>query len=245
MTERMYSDLADWWHLLSAVDEYVEEAALFRTALLDHAANRPRTLLELGSGGGNNAFHLKSDFEMTLVDLSDDMLRQSRRINPELTHHQGDMRDTRLGQVFDAVFIHDAIDHMVSREDLARALTTAFVHCRPGGVAVFVPDSTAERFEPGTSSGGTDDGACGFRYLEWSWDPDPTDETAVTDYAFLIRDAQGDVRCAHDRHVHGLFAREVWMDTMRSTGFDPAARVYDHSDLPNGYEIFIGRKPVA
>ena len=32
-----------------------------------------------------------------------------------------------------------AIDYMTTAEDLARAVTTAFVHCRPGGVALFAP----------------------------------------------------------------------------------------------------------
>ena len=54
MTERMYGELADWWRLLSPVDEYVEEAAVFKAALLEHAPSRPRTLLELGSGGGDS-----------------------------------------------------------------------------------------------------------------------------------------------------------------------------------------------
>jgi len=161
----MYTDLADGWTLLSPVEEYVEEAALFEAALLDHASTRPRTLLELGAGGGNNVFYLKADFEMTLVDLAEGMLRQSRKINPELLHHQGDMRDVRSGEQFDAVFIHDAIDYMTTRDDLERAMTTAYAHCRAGGVALFAPDSTAVRFEPDMSSGGTDAGRRGFRYL--------------------------------------------------------------------------------
>ena len=41
------------------------------------------------------------------------------------------------------------------------------------------PDETRERYAPGVSSGGHDDGARGFRYLEWHHDPDPDDETAI------------------------------------------------------------------
>jgi SAM-dependent methyltransferase len=242
MTERMYTELADWWTLLSPVDEYVEEAALYKAALLEHASSPPRTLLELGSGGGNNAFHLKRDFEMTLVDLSDGMLRQSRKLNPELPHHQGDMREVRLGRVFDAVFIHDAIAYMATRRDLERARETANQHSRTGGVAVFAPDETRERFVPGVSSGGTDAGARGFRYLEWNHDPDPDDETAVTDYAFLIRDERGQVRVVHDRHLHGLFPHQVWIDTLRAVGFEPHSVIRAHSEVEAGLELFIGRK---
>jgi SAM-dependent methyltransferase len=242
MNEHMYTDLADWWTLLSPVEEYVEEAALFKAALLDHALTRPRTLLELGAGGGNNAFYLKADFEMTLVDLAEGMLRQSRKINPELRHHHGDMRDVRLGEQFDAVFIHDAIDHMTTRADLERAMTTAYMHCRAGGVALFAPDTTTERFKPETSSGGTDAGRRGLRYLEWSWDPDPNDATTITDYVYAIRDEQGDVRVMHDRHTSGLFSREVWLATLAAVGFEPHSRIYEHSDLEQGYELFIGLK---
>lgn len=243
MMPTMYDDLAPWWPLLSPVEEYVEEAALYREALLEFAPGAPPvTLLELGSGGGNNACHLKRHFAMTLVDLSSAMLAESRRLNPELIHHVGDMRTIRLGEEFDAVFIHDAIAYMTSREELAQAVATAFVHCRSGGLALFTPDETRERFEPGTSCGGSDDGARGFRYMEWTWDPDPTDETIVTDYAFLIRDQSGEVRVVHDRHRHGLFPRDVWLETIRAAGFEPHSRVYQHSELPHGYEFFIGVK---
>ena len=48
---------------------------------------------------------MKRDFEMTLSDLSAEMLEVSRGINPELRHIQGDMRSLRLdGPKFDAVF---------------------------------------------------------------------------------------------------------------------------------------------
>jgi len=242
---RLYTDLADYWTLVSAVDEYVEEAALFRRVLTERASSPIRTVLELGSGGGNNAFHLKAHFDMTLVDVSDAMLAQSRRINPELPHHQGDMRDVRLGRTFDAVFMHDAVAYMTSREDLRRAMETAFVHTRPGGVALFAPDETAERFEPSTSCGGNDRDGRGVRYLEWTSDPDVTDERTTTDYALLIHEADGSVRVVHDRHENGLFPRQVWLDVLSAVGFEPHAGVYEHSDLPDGYELFAGKRPAA
>ncbi|MGE3274626.1 MAG: trans-aconitate 2-methyltransferase [Vicinamibacterales bacterium] len=240
MPEHLYTDLAEWWPLVSAPEEYAEEAAIFKAAILEFAPARPFSLLELGSGGGSNAVHLKADFEMTLVDRSPAMLRVSARLNPGVPHHEGDMRHVRLGVDFDAIFVHDAISYMTSREDLALAMETAFVHCRRGGVALFVPDETRERFVPGSSQGGHDDGPRGARYLEWAWDPDPDDETIVTDYAFLLREASGDVRVVHDRHVHGLFPRQVWLDTLAGVGFEPHSKLYEHSELEEGYEVFVG-----
>jgi hypothetical protein len=84
---KLYNELADWFHLLTAPAEYEEEAGAYRDLLLTSGTNPLRTVLELGSGGGNNASHLKQDFDLTLVELSRGMLEISQRLNPECEHH--------------------------------------------------------------------------------------------------------------------------------------------------------------
>jgi SAM-dependent methyltransferase len=240
---RFYGDLAPWWPLISAPEEYAEEAA-FAASLLSQAQPPTRTVLELGSGGGNNAFHLKSRFEMTLVDISESMVAVSRELNPDCEHLVGDMRTVRLGRQFDAVFVHDAIEYMTTEDDLRSAIETVHLHCRPGGVAVLVPDSIAENFEPSTDHGGHDgpDGRS-VRFLSWDTDPDPNDCTTVTDYAFLLREADGTVRVAHDSHVLGLYPRELWLRILTETGFvaRSVAEVTDEDRLPR--EFFVGTRP--
>jgi SAM-dependent methyltransferase len=240
---RFYGDLATWWPLVSAPAEYAEEAG-FAASLLDTAVGPTRTVLELGSGGGNNAFHLKARYAMTLVDISDAMLAVSHELNPECEHLQGDMRELRLDRSFDAVFVHDAIEYMTTEEDLRKAVETAYVHCRSGGVAVLVPDNIAENFEPETEQGGNDspDGRA-IRYLSWSVDPDPGDTTTQTDYAFLLRAVDGTVSVAHDTHVLGLFPRELWLRVLTDAGFTArvVAEVTNEDRLPR--EFFVGSRP--
>jgi SAM-dependent methyltransferase len=239
---RFYSDLASWWPLISAPEEYAEEAA-FAASLLRMANPPTRAVLELGSGGGSNAFHLKDEFEMTLVDLSEEMLAVSRQLNPECAHLLGDMRTLRLGRSFDAVFVHDAIDYMTTEADLRRAVATAYEHCRAGGVAVFVPDDIAENYEPGTEHGGHDapDGR-GVRYLEWSTDPDPGDSRTRSEFAFLLREADGTVQLAHDAHEFGLFSRAQWLQVLADVGFRArsVAEVTSEDRLPR--EVFVGTR---
>lgn len=239
-----YHELAPWWPLVSAPEEYAEEAA-FAAALLRQADPPTRTVLELGSGGGNNAAHLKHEFAMTLVDLSPEMLEVSRRLNPECEHLLGDMRTLRLGRTFDAVFVHDAIEYMTTEEDLRQAVDSVFAHCRPGGVAVLVPDHIAENYEPSTDHGGNDapDGS-GVRYLSWSGPVPPGSSTTTTDYAFLVREADGTVTVAHDRHLLGLFPRETWLRVLTEAGFSArsVAEVTRESRLPR--EFFVGTRPI-
>jgi ribosomal protein S18 acetylase RimI-like enzyme len=240
---KLYDDLASWWPLLSAPEDYAEEAAFYWHALASACDAQPRTLLELGSGGGNNAWHLKANAQLTLVDLAPGMLEVSRRLNPECEHIQGDMRDVRLGRSFDAVFVHDAICYMTSAADLRRVFDTAFAHCRPGGAALFAPDYVRETFREGGSTGGHDDGRRGVRYLEWTWDPDPADSSYTVDYAYLLRADDGTIRVEHDRHIEGLFAREDWLALLGEAGFDAACVAFEHSELP-GQElpVFVARR---
>jgi len=242
---KLYDELASWWPLLSPPSEYEEEAAFYRRALLDACERPPRTLLELGSGGGNNASHLKADFEtVVLVDRSPGMLEVSRRLNPDCAHVEGDMRTVRLGRQFDCVFVHDAIVYMTTESDLSRAIQTAFVHCSPGGAALFAPDRVRETFRPTTDCGGYDGETRGLRYLEWTWDPDPLDTTYLVDYAYLLRASDGSVHVEHDRHVEGLFARADWIRLLSAVGFRTTVVPVDHSELPPGtYEVFVARKP--
>jgi trans-aconitate methyltransferase len=220
----LYGELAPWFHLLTAPEDYAEEAALYRALILE-AVPGAHTVLELGSGGGNNASHLKAHFALTLTDLSPDMLELSRSLNPECEHVHDDMRTLRLGRVFDAVFVHDAVTYLTTEGDVRAAIGTAWTHCRAGGVALFVPDFVRETFTPVTKHGGQDGETRALRYVEWSWDPDPSDTTYLTDFAYLLRDEQGAVRAVHDRHVCGLFGHADWLSWLEHAGFRP--RVHD------------------
>jgi len=236
---KLYNELAVWWPLLSPPEEYTDEAAFFRQVFEQSGLPAAPVLLELGCGGGNNAFHLKTLFaQMVLTDISPEMLAMSRGLNPECEHLEGDMRTLRLGRLFDAVFIHDAIDYMTSLQDLRQALDTAFIHCKPGGIALLVPDHVRETFEPSTDHGGTDGAGRGLRYMEWTYDPDDADSIYTTEYVYLLREGNQPAQVEHDLHICGLFPRAEWLRLLGEVGFQPEI-------IPDEYgrELFLARKP--
>jgi ubiquinone/menaquinone biosynthesis C-methylase UbiE len=241
---RLYADFADWYHLLSSPGEFVEDARIYLDLLSELAGAAPRTLLELGSGGGNVAFHFKRSVQATLVDVSPSMLDASRRVNPEVEHIQGDMRTVRLGRTFDAVLVHDAIQYMTTQADLRLAMATAFAHCRPGGVALFAPDFTRETFVPATTHGGHDSEGRSMRFLAWISDPDPSDTWYAVDFAYLFHEDGQPTRHAFERHVQGLFPHAIWHGMLTDVGFEAAARPFQHSELPvDSAFVFLGVKP--
>ena len=253
----LYKELAEWWPLLGdPVTEYAVEAGVYSDLLAETHEGPIESLLALGSSGGNNALHMKRRFpRLLLTDVSDAMLAVSRSLNPECEHRVGDMRTLRIGRTFDAVFVHDAVCYMTTEADLRSAMETAWVHCRPGGVALFAPDYVRENF-PGalTDDGGCDEsplsgaaGLCarGLRFVEWVWDPDPDDTQYLVDYAFLLRDRDGSARVEHDRHVNGLFTRQRWLDLLTKVGFAAGSVPFIHPDVePGRHEMFVGRRPL-
>jgi SAM-dependent methyltransferase len=244
---KLYNELASWWPLMSPASEYAEEAAFYHQTLANAVTQPIRSIVELGSGGGNNASHMKPHYdEMVLVELSPGMLAMSLALNPDLEHQQGDMRTVRLGRQFDAVFVHDAVCYMTSEADLRQAIETAFVHCKPGGAALFCPDYVRENFEPGADHGGDDKGGQGMRWLEWRWDPDPNDSTYVVDYAYLMRDEDGTVTVDHERHLEGLFPHRTWLRLFREAGFEPQPLPLALSDVePDKHEVFVCVRPAS
>jgi ubiquinone/menaquinone biosynthesis C-methylase UbiE len=243
---KLYHELAGWFHLLTHPDDYAEEEEFYRGLIVEASATPPRTLLELGSGGGNMASHYKRHFQATLTDLSDEMLALSRTINPECEHIQGDMRSLRLGRTFDAVYVHDAVVYLTTEDDLRQAMETAFLHCRPGGVAVFAPDCVRETFEESTDHGGHDGDGRALRYLEWTYDSNPDDTIYEVAYAYLLREGNSPPRVVMDLHIEGLFSRETWTGLLEETGFRVQVRPLVHSEVPLGsVEVFVCVRPQA
>ena len=235
---KLYTKLASWWPLLSPVADYAEEAAFFLEVMRNAGLPPAPTLLELGSGGGNNAFHLKSHFDdIMLTDLSPHMLGISQLLNPECEHIQGDMRTLRLDHTFDVLFVHDAIDYMLTLQDLQQALETAAIHCKPNALALFVPDYVRETFKPSTDHGGSDGDGRSLRYLEWTYDPDESDTTYITEFAYLLRRGNEPTRVEHDTHICGLFRRADWLRLLNEVGFQAEV-------IPDPFEreLFLARK---
>jgi SAM-dependent methyltransferase len=235
---KLYTELAGWWQLVSPTKDYADEAAFFKELF---RAENAKTILELGSGGGNIAWFLKKVFALTLTDISGAMLAESKKQNPELEHIEGDMRALRLGRTFDGVLIHDAIMYMTSEEDLRAALLTAYEHCKPGGMVVIAPDWVAETFQAHTTHEGEDAGERGVRYMEWIWDADPNDTKVNNEFILALKEGN-ELRAVVDRQIVGVFPRATWLRLLEDVGFEAQA-IEDPSTDGERSEVFLGHKP--
>lgn len=242
---RLYGELASWWPLLSHPSDYADEARLYRSVIEETAERDVDEMLELGSGGGNNASHMKARFSLTLVDLSPGMLEVSEALNPECEHVCGDMRSVRLGRTFDAVFVHDAVSYITTTDDLRAVVGTAAEHLRPGGVVVFVPDETMETFRATTGHGGHDGDGRALRYLSWTHPPEPGATSYVTSFVYLLKEGTDPVRVEYDEHVFGVFPRATWLELLEGAGLEAGAirHAYGDPERELTTELFVGVRP--
>ncbi|MDQ0429530.1 SAM-dependent methyltransferase [Planomicrobium stackebrandtii] len=231
---KLYKELAEWWPLMSPHTEYEEEAELF-LKIIKRYHPAVKDALEFGSGGGSNAFYLKKYFSMTLTDLSPDMLAVSRELNPDCPHLQGDMRTIEVEGTYDLVFIHDAITYFTEKADLLAVMKNAKKHLKPDGLLFIMPDEYTETFEPRTGHGGIDKDGRGMRYLEWSYDSDPDDHMLVTEYAYVMRDRDGQVTHEHDSMKAGLFSMPEWDALLAEAGFKAHFERVEFSEEPGTY----------
>jgi len=237
---RLYGELAGYWPLVSPHEEYEDGAESLRAAL--GAPCDGRALLDLGSGGGHHLHALLRDFRATAVDLSPGMQAVSRALHPEVEHVVADLRDVRLGRVYDAVLLHDAVSYMLGEGDLAAAFATAAAHLDPGGVLVVAPDWFGETFPDRTAVFETRErDGVELTYFDYTWDPDPSDTLVRVDMTMLVREGD-DVRMEEDRHVMGLFPRATWLDLLQRAGFEVEERPHVASDHGYVHSLLVCRR---
>lgn len=237
----MYETLTEWYRLLDPVEHHADEAQVFHAAFQRATHGTARTLLELGAGAGHNAWHLKAHYQCTLADVSEAMLVLSRELNPECEHIMGDMRTLRLGRVFDALLVHDAVAYMTTEADLQAAIETTFAHTRPGGSAIIAPDGVKETYADGTELIENQDGNRHLRCVEWDWDPNPEDTWHYTDYIFMMRQGE-DLQVVTDRHTIGIFPTPTWLRLLAQAGFEVEMMQRPIGDGETD-EVFLCRRP--
>ena len=241
-TPRLYDDLSHLWPLLSPPEDYAAEADQLKRLLVERLPasvgdTRP-SLLELGVGGGHVLRHLTGTFDCTAVDISKSMLTLSRKLNPTVTHHHGDMRTIRLDQQFDAALVHDAIDYMTTRDDAKRAIETVAAHLRPGGIAIVAPTYVRETYTDHDTA--CDVNVIDDRELAYISHVAEREPEGITMTLVIMSRDRGMMRIEEDRHTCGLFPASFWQDAMNGAGLDVFPHEDEATDRP--HVLFVGKK---
>jgi len=243
---RLYNDLAWTWPIISPVENYIEETELFSKLIGEHSKIEVKTLLHLGCGGGHNDYTFKKYFKVTSLDISEDMLKLAKKLNPKVNYKYGDMQTIRLEERFDTVTILDSINYIKTVEDLQRTFITTYEHLKPGGVFLTFVEQIAGQFKQNnTTCSNHSKGDVEITFIENDYDPDPTDTSYEATFIYLIR-VGGKFEVYTDRHLCGIFKLKTWLELLKATGFEVKQVKYTHSTFTEGesYPMLICIKPL-
>ncbi len=235
-----YNELAwteDW---LADPAEYEQEVMAYVNLIKRSAVKPLRTLLHLGSGAGGHDTIFKRHFTVTGVDLSLGMLNKARKTHPDIEYIEGDMRTLRLNRKFDAVAIPDSIDYMVSQEDLQKAIQTAVMHLKTGGVLLVVA-KTEEIFQNNNFAYTGEKGGIHMTLLENNYINPFRPNTYEASFVYLIRQ-KGELTIHTDHHVLGLFSQATWDEVFKNAGMTVQKENLD--DIYKPYLLNKGEYPL-
>lgn len=104
-----------------------------------HFSSSTKTILELASGSGELALRFeKAGYEVTGLDISEEMLTLARKKSMKSEFFKGDMRDFDLVKKFDAITCYsDSLCYLANLEELSNTFQTVYRHLNDGGCFIF------------------------------------------------------------------------------------------------------------
>jgi SAM-dependent methyltransferase len=240
MTEkwRMFDDLSWTWPIINPPEKHVSDSEVLIEILRTQSSFPAKTLLNLGSGGGNDDYTLKNAFDVTGVDYSLRMLDLARKLNPQVEYVHGDMRNMLFDKLFDSAIITESINYMLTERDLKGVYETAYIHLNPGGMLLSCLSRIKESFKNNHSvSSCHSANDCQITWIENHYDPDTEDTVIETTHIYLIR-RLSEQRIEIDRHVNGLFSLDTHKKILTQMGF-----TLSQIEQPDGRPLLLCRKP--
>jgi glycine/sarcosine N-methyltransferase len=143
-TAQFYDDLAEHYHLIfEDWGRSIErQAGVLGPLLENRLAPAPLKILDCACGIGTQAIGMaQRGHKVVATDLSKMAVRraarEARKLGLDIEFHVSDMRDLSAfpESDFDAVLVGDnSLPHLLSDEDLGRALENISIRLKPGGI---------------------------------------------------------------------------------------------------------------
>jgi len=114
------------------------EPAFFLKELINKYSSNVISLLELGCGTGSILEVLSRDYDVTGVDLSEEMLKIARRKNTGVTLSKQSIVDFKLNKKFDAIIcVYDTVNHLTKFSDWKKLFGNIYKHLNQSGIFLF------------------------------------------------------------------------------------------------------------
>jgi len=237
----MYSDFKTIYNYYDALyvnnREYAPEAAKVKELLTRHGVPSQADLLVLACGTGGHIPYFKDDYNVSGLDLSEDMLDLAREKFPDIRFHLANLIDFKLEMDFDAmVCLYGSIGFVKTVDNLRASLKRIATHLRPDGLALITPWSTVEDFRDLIVVDAADQPDLKIARMEQVRLKEPK-IVEVTFHHLLGKN--NDVTYHKQSMEIGLFSREEYISAMTDAGLQ-VVEEYTGTDVRGG--AYIGKR---
>jgi SAM-dependent methyltransferase len=147
----MYTESVRYYDQIYGFKDYKAEAEHMVAVIRENLRSGGNRLLDVACGTGLHMEHLKEQFIVEGLDVSEEMLELACQRNPGVMFHHGDMVDFSLGRTFDVVTcFFSSIGYVKTVENLGRAISCMARHLVTGGIIVLEPWFTPENWQANT-----------------------------------------------------------------------------------------------
>ena len=124
---RFYDDILGNRHTVANRIEY----------LIDLYKKDTKSILEIACGTGQVLDLLKEKYDITGIDISNEMLAEAKKKLPGASLLKQDMRTMELGKKYDVVVsVFDSIIHLLKLEDWEKTFKSVANHLKKGGLFI-------------------------------------------------------------------------------------------------------------
>jgi ubiquinone/menaquinone biosynthesis C-methylase UbiE len=145
---KIFSDLARYYDAMYYKPEVYEAESELVSELIQKYKHTPNTkLLDVACGTGTHIRFFMDKYQVSGLDISDDMLALAREQYQTVDFHNLSMIDFDLAERFGAIIcLYGSIGFVQTLENLNKTLRAFSNHLEPGGVLILTPWSSKETF---------------------------------------------------------------------------------------------------
>ncbi|MBZ4683423.1 MAG: hypothetical protein PWP46_96 [Fusobacteriaceae bacterium] len=131
----MYENFSKIYDEMMEYLEYDEWLLL----ILNNFSDNVKKVLDIGCGTGELSIRLKRlGFSVVGIDISKGMLDKAKEKDRNIKFIQGDMKNFKLKEKFDAaIMIFDTINHLLDEKELKKTIKNVYNHLNEGGIFIF------------------------------------------------------------------------------------------------------------
>ena len=197
--------------------DYQTEAEKIDKLIIEHKKSTGNGLLDLGCGTGEHIKYLKTNYAITGMDSSDEMLLIARQKNPDISLIKANMLDFQFKNKFDVIIcLFSAIGYLLTKRSLEKVIKNASLHLNDGGVFIVEPwyspeeiNSYLDLVEFGEKQGIK---ACRMRETK-------IERNIAKTKGHILVSQNGRVTHLITKHKFGLFSKKDFADAFTKNGF--------------------------